>query len=67
MLPTLSGPSRARHQAKPQVPEGSARSIADAEESATVFLPEAVRAACAKFEYFFGLSPGESNPVMINA
>ena len=49
------------------MPEGSARSIEDAEESATVYLPEVVHAACLKFEYFVGLSPGDSKPVTINA
>ena len=53
--------------AKSQVPEGKPRSIGDAKASATVYLPEVVCAACAKFEYFFGLSPGKSRPVMINA
>ena len=42
-------------------------SLAEAEESATAYLPDVVSAACAKLEYFFGLSPGKSSPVMINA
>ena len=56
-----------RPEAKSQLPDGTAWSVAEAEESATPNLSEVVSAACAKFEYFFCLSPGEPSPVMINA
>ena len=48
------------------MPEGCARNIADAEESATVYLPEVAHAACTKFKCFVGVTPGESKPVTMN-